>query len=75
MLRMLELKGAIVTIDAMGCQKEIAATIINGKGDYCLAVKGNQETLANDIEASFDAAIDNDFQGKEQQQYSTAEEK
>ena len=75
LLRMLELKGAIVTIDAMGCQKEIAATIINGKGDYCLAVKGNQETLPNDIEASFDAAIDNDFQGKEQQQYSTAEEK
>ena len=58
---MLELKGAIVTIDAMGCQKEIAATVIDGKGDYCLAVKGNQETLAKDIGASFEAAIDNDF--------------
>lgn len=75
LLRMLELKGAIVTIDAMGCQKEIAATIIKGKGDYCLAVKGNQETLAKDIETSFDAAINKDFRGKGQQQYCTSDEK
>ena len=75
LLRMLELKGAIVTIDAMGCQKEIAATIIDGQGDYCLAVKGNQETLAKDIAASFDEALNNDSPGEEQQEYNTAEEK
>lgn len=75
LLQMLELKGAIVTIDAMGCQKEIAATIIKGDGDYCLAVKGNQEKLAKDIGDSFEAAFNNDFRGQDEQQYSTAEEK
>jgi predicted transposase YbfD/YdcC len=45
LLQMLELKGAIVTIDAMGCQKEIAARIVDGGGDYILAVKDNQPTL------------------------------
>lgn len=75
LLRMLELKGAIVTIDAMGCQKEIAAAILKGKGHYCLAVKGNQETLAADVAASFTTAFDNDFQGQGQQQLSTADEK
>jgi hypothetical protein len=44
LLRLLELKGALVTIDAMGCQKQIARQITEGGGDYCLAVKGNQET-------------------------------
>ena len=42
---LLELRGAIVTIDAMGCQKEIAATIRERQADYVLAVKGNQEQL------------------------------
>lgn len=73
LLRMLELKGAIVTIDAMGCQKEIAQTILKGKGDYCLAVKGNQKTLETDIQASFQAALQNDFQEPQQQTYGTAE--
>jgi len=45
LLQMLELKGAIVTIDAMGCQKEIARQIVEGGGDYVLAVKQNQPTL------------------------------
>jgi predicted transposase YbfD/YdcC len=43
LLQMLELHGAIVTIDAMGCQKEIAAAIRERGADYVLAVKGNQE--------------------------------
>ncbi|MCI0356497.1 MAG: ISAs1 family transposase [Acidobacteria bacterium] len=46
LLEMLELKGAIVSIDAMGCQKEIAAQIVNEEGDYLLAVKDNQPHLA-----------------------------
>ena len=57
LLKTLQLKGAIVTIDAMGCQKEIAQKIIDGKGDYCLAAKGNQEKLANDIAAAFETVM------------------
>jgi predicted transposase YbfD/YdcC len=58
LLAVLELTGAIVTIDAMGCQKEIAAKIREKKADYVLAVKGNQEHLEEDIIAAF-AAVDN----------------
>jgi predicted transposase YbfD/YdcC len=57
LLNTLQLKDAIVTIDAMGCQKEIAQKVIDGKGDYCLAAKGNQEKLANDIAAAFETAM------------------
>jgi len=53
LLRMLELKGCIVTIDAMGTQAEIARTIIDGGADYVLAVKENQLTLLEDIELYF----------------------
>jgi predicted transposase YbfD/YdcC len=49
LLEMLELKGAIVSIDAMGCQKEIAKKIIDNEGDYVLAVKDNQPKLADAI--------------------------
>jgi hypothetical protein len=57
LLRMLELHGAIVTIDAMGCQKEIAATVRERGADYVPAVKGNQEHLEDDVAAYF-AALD-----------------
>src|SRR6202035_1316314 len=46
----LAIEGAIVTIDAMGCQRDIAAKIVAKKADYVLALKGNQGTLRNDIE-------------------------
>jgi predicted transposase YbfD/YdcC len=49
LLQALSLEGAIVTIDAMGCQKEIAATIRERGADYVLAVKGNQDHLEADI--------------------------
>ena len=45
LLKLLELKGCIVSIDAMGCQHEIASQIIKQQGDYVLAVKGNQGDL------------------------------
>ena len=45
LLGLLDVSGALVTIDAMGCQKEIAAQIRQGGGDYVLAVKQNQPTL------------------------------
>jgi predicted transposase YbfD/YdcC len=50
LLDMLAIEGAIVTIDAMGCQREIAAKIIAKKADYVLALKGNQGTLREDVE-------------------------
>src|SRR6185295_17970780 len=45
LLRLVDIKGTIITIDAMGTQKAIAAEIIDGEADYVLALKGNQETL------------------------------
>lgn len=50
LLDMLAIEGATVTIDAMGCQREIAARIIARKADYVLALKGNQGTLQEDVE-------------------------
>lgn len=50
LLAMLSLEGAIVTIDAMGCQREIAKQIVDKKADYILALKGNQGTLREDVE-------------------------
>lgn len=47
LLDMLLVKGCIITIDAMGCQKDIAEKIIDKKADYVLALKGNQPTLFN----------------------------
>ena len=45
LLEQIDLKKSIITIDAAGCQKEIAAQIVDGRGDYCLALKGNQGNL------------------------------
>lgn len=59
LLKMLDLEGCIVTIDAMGTQKEIAAQIVEQKADYLLPVKDNQPNLRADIEAFFDRAIAN----------------
>lgn len=53
LLSLLELEGALITIDAMGCQKEIAKQITDQKADYVLSVKGNQENLLRDITDSF----------------------
>jgi predicted transposase YbfD/YdcC len=53
LLKVLELKGCIVTIDAMGCQKDIAKEIVARKADYVLAVKANQEGLHQAIQALF----------------------
>jgi predicted transposase YbfD/YdcC len=49
LLRMLDIRGATITTDAMGCQTQIAAQIIEQEGDYVLAVKGNQEKLYEDV--------------------------
>jgi predicted transposase YbfD/YdcC len=61
LLEMLEISGALVTIDAMGCQTEIAQKIVAGGADYCLAVKGNQPTLHQAIVNFFDEHLEDDF--------------
>jgi len=50
LLDMMAIEGAIVTIDAMGCQRDIAKKIVDKKADYVLALKGNQGTLREDVE-------------------------
>lgn len=57
LLRVLELKGCIVTIDAMGCQKEIAAQIVEEGADYVLALKGNHSTANKEFLEYFDDAV------------------
>ena len=61
LLQMLELSGCLVTIDAMGCQTQIAHDIVAKKADYVLAVKGNQPTLHDGIKAFFLRAIAHGF--------------
>jgi len=58
LLRVLDLRGATVTIDAIGCQTEIAATIVAGGGHYLLQAKDNQPTLRHDIATTFAEAAD-----------------
>jgi predicted transposase YbfD/YdcC len=53
LLNSLFIKGSLISIDAMGCQEDIAECIIKGKGDYLLAVKNNQHSLFENIEDSF----------------------
>jgi len=50
LLEMMAIEGAIVTIDAMGCQRDIAQKVIDKKADYVLALKGNQGSLRDDVE-------------------------
>jgi predicted transposase YbfD/YdcC len=57
LLRVLELSGCIVTLDAMGCQKKIAKEIIEADADYVLALKGNQETVHEEVKTFLDATL------------------
>lgn len=63
LLKLLNLRGCTVTIDAMGCQTEIAAAIRAQKAHYVLAMKGNQPGLEEDLQQLYTQAIDNDFAG------------
>jgi len=73
LLKLLELKGAIVTIDAMGCQTEIADKIIAADADYVLAVKGNQPTLHEGIAQFFLDHLEDDFAREKVSCYQTEE--
>jgi len=65
-LRLVDLKGAIITIDAMGAQKAIAAQIIDGEGDYLLALKGNQESLQQAVIAYIDEQLEGELEGAQE---------
>ncbi len=73
LLRALELTGCIVTIDAMGCQKNIAKEIIESDADYVLALKGNQGVMHQEIKSFLDDALEHGFAGIEHQQDQTVE--
>jgi predicted transposase YbfD/YdcC len=74
LLDLLDLEGALVTIDAMGCQKELAREIVNRGGEYVLTVKENQPKVRGEIEAAFIAVFDVHFVGKKYDEYETREE-
>jgi len=73
LLEQINVKGAVVTIDAMGCQKAIAKKITAGKGDYVLMVKGNQEKLYAAIVAHFDELHEKDFAESNCRRHATQE--
>lgn len=64
LLEVLDLKDKIVTADAMGCQKEIAKTVMDKGGHYILSAKDNQPNLKAGIEAAFDKAASKPFPGR-----------
>jgi len=74
LLELLEISGSLVTIDAMGCQSEIAEKIIAGGGDYVLAVKGNQPALLSGIESFFMDHLTDEFARVKTSQYETHEQ-
>ena len=61
LLELLDIKGATITIDAMGCQRAIAEKIVEQGGDYIMGLKGNQGTALKEVEKLFKRARDNDF--------------
>jgi len=65
LLRLLAIKGALITIDAMGCQTEIASQIIDQQGNYLLAVKNNQKNLYEDIEHLFKHSKPENFESEQ----------
>jgi predicted transposase YbfD/YdcC len=65
LLELLDLEGALVTIDAMGCQKAIARKIVERGGAYALTVKDNQPHLLQDIQRCLERAFDSDYAGLE----------
>ena len=74
LLKLLDLQGALVTIDAMGCQKRITEDVVAGGADYVPAVKGNQPTLHEDVQRVFMDGLENDCKGLPHRYHHTKEE-
>lgn len=73
LLKVLDIRGCIVTIDAMGCQKEIAEQIIDQGADYIFSLKGNQGNLHKEVQLLFEDAGKNDFKVLSHQTYTTVD--
>jgi predicted transposase YbfD/YdcC len=73
LLRLVDIKGTIITIDAMGTQKAIAEQIIDSGADYVLALKGNQETLHQAVIDYIDEQLTNDFADAQARRHVTTE--
>ena len=71
LLTILDIQGCIVTIDAMGTQKEIAEQIVEREADYVLSLKGNQGTIHQDVQQLFDWASKTDFKEMAHEVYKT----
>ena len=72
LLEMLEIEGCLVTIDAMGCQTEIAERIVEKGADYVLAAKGNQPTIHQGIQDYFSKHFETDFADALVRRYETS---
>lgn len=75
LLKVLDVKKAIITIDAMGCQKEIAAQIKDQGGDYVLSLKENQPKLHAEVQAIFLEGLETEFEGMKHQEFAAPEQK
>ena len=73
LLKLLEISGCIVSIDAMGCQKEIAKAIVDKSADYVLSLKQNQGNLYEDVKELFEGAFQFGFEDIEYDTYETLE--
>jgi predicted transposase YbfD/YdcC len=73
LLKLLDLEGAVVTIDAMGCQKDIAAGIVQEGGEYVLAVKDNQPHLHEDVQRAFEEVLERGEPGVDFTEFETKE--
>jgi predicted transposase YbfD/YdcC len=73
LLRLVDIRGAIITIDAMGTQKAIAEQIVRQEADFVLALKGNQETLHNAVIDYIEHQVNHDFADADVRQHATTE--
>ena len=73
LLKLLEISGCIVSIDAMGCQREIAKAIVDKGADYVLSLKQNQGNLYEDVKELFDGAFEFGFEDIDYDTYETVE--
>lgn len=73
LIKVLDIAGCIITIDAMGCQREIVKTIVQKEGDYIIALKENQKSLYESVDKLFKEAIKARCEGFHASHYSTRE--
>jgi predicted transposase YbfD/YdcC len=74
LLKQIDLTDTIITIDAMGCQKDICKQIVDGEGDFVIAVKDNQPNLKNAIATFFSQQIERDFEDLRYRQHETTDD-